>query len=185
MKKILILVFVWVMVDGCKDNCGDEQGLLTPQELAWLPYYNGQVLVFQSDSGKIDTVTVTKSITSYQYGVSENGNCPLIYSAENGKEILNFGSDSLSLRFDISINHNSSPAIIGNYEQFVFSNYSTQNNVTVNNINYNDIYVMAQDTTGWYAKLQNRQKVWKVYYTQQKGLLEFIVYEGSNWVRIH
>jgi len=56
MKKILFLVFVCVMIEGC-NTCKDDPNL-NAEELSWMPYKGGETLIFQNLSGGYDTIIV-------------------------------------------------------------------------------------------------------------------------------
>ena len=80
------------------------------------------------------------------------------------------------------IDNNSDISYSANYKivDFVFADFTPQNNVLVNGNNYNNVYIMTCDT----SKLTN-PNVWRIYYTKQNGILRFDVTQGLQWERIN
>ena len=161
MKRFLVLIIGVLLIGGCGKDCRDDPDL-TADELSWLSFYtNGKKVIFKSNSGLYDTLEVRINFEYFKSSF-EKGNCQ--YSCQyawgegggpnvNVKHYNQFWTSSYS------------PPSIGQYK---FSNYTPQNNIVVNGITYNNVYVM--DST---------------YYTKQDGVLAFPGYPGVEWYKIN
>ena len=54
-----------------------------------------------------------------------------------------------------------------------------QNNILINSIVYNNVYIITADTSSLAV-----QGIWRMYYTKQNGLLEFDFFRGLSWFKI-
>jgi|ERR1035437_3994462 hypothetical protein len=180
MKKILLLVFVWVMVEGCGPKCQDDPDL-TIDELSWVNCYsNRQILIFKSDSGSIDTLIAKKHIDSNNQRTDNNG---CIHNYQNA--VVAIDSNSGGTLFNIRVQHGNKYypysgsytgglafAGIDAYQNFGLSSYSfptPQNNALINGTYYNNVYVMLSG----------------IYYTKQNGIISFNDNNGVQWIKIN
>src|SRR4051812_37185603 len=76
MYRLFFTIFLLIIFTSCKKSCGDEDGLLTADELSWLPYNGGETRIFKSNSNKFDTLLVSPKET-YHTPVSHGsaGSC--------------------------------------------------------------------------------------------------------------
>jgi hypothetical protein len=86
-----------------------------------------------------------------------------------------------SFEFILNVTHDY-PEYSENYNSanmdydYRFSNYTPQNNIIINGVTYNNVYVISMDTVGHASPA-----VWQVYYTQAKGILQFNSGGGHTW----
>jgi len=161
MKKYLIIVFGMILIGGCSKDCQDDSDL-TADELVWLNCYtDGQTAIFKSNTGLYETLKVSK-FTEYNHTNYEQGNCQhqcQIAQGESGGPVINV------THYNQYWTESYSPPNIGQYK---FSNYVPQNNVIINGVTHNNVYVM--DST---------------YYTKLDGVLAFPGYPGVEWYKIN
>jgi hypothetical protein len=162
MKKYLVIVFGMILFGGCEPKCQDDPNL-TADELSWLPNTNGQLIIFKNDSGLVDTFIVNRSFES-SVGQTDGNGCTHSFQT---------GYNDIGSAFRILVSHYNQWNI-GNINSaslngFKFSNYTPQNNVIINGISYNNVYILDFGT----------------YYTRQNGILQFDNPIGTHWVKIN
>jgi hypothetical protein len=185
---------ITAMFASCEKTktCQDKYAYLNSNELSWLSYSGGEVLVFKNNFGIYDTTTVSNREFSFagEHAPSDpKHECSNLYQIGSVK--LNWSDSAFVIgvsHYDQDHTENNNSASIGidlNYLngsfQFArFSDITPQNNITINGSIYNDVYVMNIDTT-YYSK----PTVWRIYYTKQHGILKFDVTQGQEWVKIY
>jgi hypothetical protein len=160
MIKYIIIIGA-ILLNSCETKCSDDPDL-NAQELSWFNCYtNGQIVIFKSNTGLIDTFTVLKEFEISVSGTDNNG-CQHTYQ----KEIVDVGGVECSVSHYNQWNPQNLNSVV--VDVYKLSNYTPQNNVIVNGITYNNVYVM--DST---------------YYTKQNGILAFPGYPGVEWYQIN
>ena len=156
MKNLILIIVIWLICFGCKKACKDEDYYLTETEKAWLPYGNGQVLIFKSNAGLYDTCTVSASF-NWDSGYPQGGECNIRY--EQGTNM--FAHPVSGGGFYININRYkdflsggiTSPRILiagsggGTGAGYYLNNYPVQNNVNINGNLFNQVIIVTQDTS--------------------------------------
>jgi hypothetical protein len=170
MKKITIFILSIVFLCSCGHKCADTPDL-TADELSWLPYSNGQIIIFKNDTGAIDTGFV-KTYFDLGKSITDGNGCN--HWAQSGtNELSNFTSIPNG-DFIISVSHydqwfpgnlNSANFGIGIY----FSDLTPQNNVILNGKSYNNVYIRPDG----------------VYFIKNYGIIAFTTYGVTKWVRIN
>ena len=183
MKTLLSAISLILLLSSCtKDTCEDKYYYLTNDEISWLSYSGGEVLIFKSNDGLYDTSKVSNRILNYEGKHIFESKCSELY--QNG--LINIPlADS---GFSIVVKHidNSASIILpiphtNSYFQFAkFSDFSPQNNISINGTTYNNVYVMNLDTTNFL-----QPTVWRIFYTKQNGILKFDITKGQNWTRVN
>ena len=171
--KIFIIILFFTSFLSCKREC-KEDGSLTPDESAWISYVGGEQLIFRSNLGDTNYVTVD-NVEIYFSPIGEDGNCP---RTQQNKLVT-------VSPFQIAIRHGYaywSGISEGNMDPFFFKDYPSQNNIVVNGNSFNNVFVMTKDTTGWYPASKS---VWKIFYTRQNGILKYFVTGGTAWEKIN
>jgi hypothetical protein len=163
-------------------------------DYAYCLYSNHETLVFKSNTGLYDTAIVSRTMDTMF--TSFNNGCSTFYinlydTIEHFKRsttdtfviqtAYNLNSPNLSYDVIFSSSSQSPPYHEGFYDYLIID--SLQNNVLINNINYNNVDIIQLDTTYWASTGING--IWRIYYTKQNGILEFDVFRGLSWVKIN
>jgi hypothetical protein len=164
MKNLIFIIFAFCLIVSCEPKCTDDPNL-TSDELSWLPYTNGQMLIYKSDTGSFDTAYVQTLFTTGDC-VNDNNGCTHCYQIGGDRIKFNNGSE-----IDISVEHynkwfpdNLNSAFM--YEKF--SNVTPQNNIILNGNSYNNVYIIGG-----------------VYYIKGYGVIAYTTYGVTKWVRIN
>jgi hypothetical protein len=178
---IIVMCSVFI---SCGQECQDDPNL-NAQDLSWISMYSSdQLLHFKSDTGSIDTLIIT--FDDLTMGNSDNG---CIYKDQNDIVSANFFDGSFSSVgnqiFDINIQHGNKyyyslqfPHGVPSLAQLNghnFSDYTPQNNIVINGISYNGVYVMPN------YNIPNNF----IYYTKQNGVIAYDDNNGHQWVKIN
>jgi hypothetical protein len=194
MKNALVIFIFCLLFVSCKQECNDDPNL-TSSELSWLSYNGGEVLIFRSNSGLYDTVYIqNKNIDLNSCQTNSSSKCQ--HQTQEASISGNFKIQPFY--FEIHVGHiNSDCSGCGYYPYLTryipdnglyFSNFSPVNNIVINNITYNNVYILTVDTAHWIPQPiseQDATDIWKIYYTKQNGILEFDYWHGLSWVRIN
>lgn len=180
MKIFIPLIFLSVTLFSCEKKCSSTTGLLTQDELSWISYSGGEVLIFKSQQNVIDTIHIGNKIISSSAGTSEDHPCthPFQSVAVNISDFL----DIVNLRLYNSHNdqwNSGAPSIEDSYGEhgFLFLNFTPQNNISINGNIYNSVYVMNIDTSTFTSPT-----IWKIYYTKANGILRYdFTKNGGVW----
>jgi hypothetical protein len=194
MKYTLVCLLIELLISSCEKDktCHDKYAYLNPDELSWLSYSGGEVLIFKSNDGIYDTTTVTNRNFSFagEHSPSDpKHECTNLYQI--GSIEINWRDSSFAIfvsHYDQDHAQNKNSASIGlglnyldGYFQFGrFSDLSPQNNISINGSIYNDVYIMSIDTT-YYLQ----PTIWRIYYTKQEGLIKFDVTHGQEWIIVN
>ena len=198
MKKLMLLFIACLLFNTCKKSepvqvsqqpCETDIPL-TSDELAWNPYTFYQSVIFKSNSGLTDTGIVEFKIDTIDPEVG--GPCVYLYQALN--VYIGGFKTCTSGYFQIDVEHNNKFLMngfaqieapydtTGGWVYGDFSQLVPQNNITIDSIVRNNVYVITADTSNWAS--HNSQGIWRMYYTRQNGLLEFDYFHGLSWVKI-
>lgn len=183
---LTLLSCVVCLYYSCKrdhNDCSSCQ--LTPQEEALLPAYNkGDIAVFKNDTtGVFDTLYVTSK------GKGWSG-CEIPCSSTYS--YMTIDCMVLHNNFRISISHMETPVnripgtLIDNGYTISFREKGTIPSISINNITYNDIYIISIDSTTITVDphdLENRVP-WKIYYSKSKGYVRFFMINGQTWSKL-
>ena len=188
--------------------CSDDP-CLTADELSWGSAYTDNIAhcnqdstfpkkntVYISSTGLYDTGKVSVEIRDPGGYIDQNTGC------YHGYQILNVYIDS----FQVAVHTLSSFDIFNaHYNQWQAGNehsegicgpiigaessacgwypiLTTQNNVIINSVSYNDVYTITQDTI---HNTYTQPIVWRMYYTKANGILEFDILHGLSWYKIN
>src|ERR1035441_5677493 len=149
MKKVIVVLLIGIGFWSCQPKCTDDPDL-TADELSWLPYYNGQMIIFKNDTGSIDTGFAQVYFATGSCKTDDNGcqHCNQFGS----NELKNFTPIPLG-EFDINIAHYNQWFPDNNYVPF--PGITPQNNVVLNGRTFNNVYISSGDyftkQYGWIA----------------------------------
>jgi hypothetical protein len=181
MKKLLLFIFILISFVCCKKDCEDVDGNLTPAERSWFSYSGGEILIFKSNLNLIDTCHVGSENSQYNLGYQQKED-----ACEHHQQMVSYKIDNSHFYFLLSVSHHNewnpsgTAAINVQYRNFIFTDFTPQNNVLINGILYNNVYIMTTDTNGF-----SSQAVWRIYYTKLKGILKYDLTQGEQWVKIN
>src|ERR1035437_1858033 len=194
MKNAIIIFITCLLFVSCKQECNDDPNLTTT-ELSWLSYNGGEVLIFKSNSGLYDTAKIQNRVIGL-YSCQTHSPSQCKHQTQEASVSGDFNIQDFN--FEIHVGHlNSDCSGCGNYPYLTrynpdnglyFSNFNPVNNIVINNISYNNVYILTEDTTHWISQPISEQgatDIWKIYYTQQNGILEFDYWHGLSWIRIN
>ncbi|MBP6428753.1 MAG: hypothetical protein KA285_08490 [Bacteroidia bacterium] len=172
MYRYLILFLCLSISISCKDNGCDDDGQLTDSELSWMPYYNGQMLVFENDSLGTDTFIVNVKRFDYDFY------CPT--SECNKSEAIQAKFDLDSVEFLLSIAHpigcpkgeDGTVVYWGGRRDFI---KERNDNLTlvINGVTYSNVRLLIENTN-----LTGRGNV---YYSKTKGILSYQINDSITW----
>ncbi|HWY98887.1 MAG TPA: hypothetical protein VNY36_07380 [Bacteroidia bacterium] len=174
MKYLLLTFMLLLCIYGCVPECGyDTSPYLTADELSWLSYSNNQKVVFQNETGLIDTFTAVRSLEVLPPYHSQ-GSSPCDGGYQTGQITLGKTlSINVSHYYQFYPNNRNSASI----NESNFSNAAIENNDTINGKIYNNVYVLSVDTT-----YQHSGGVYKVHYTKANGVLKYYTNGSHVWV---
>ena len=168
MNRNFLYFIICITLYSCKPSCEDDPNL-SSDELSWLTYSNGQMAIFKNDTGAIDTVYAKISFELHCPLTDDNG-CNHCY--QSGESSLTNFKDLPNAIFLIGIDHynkwfpsNMNSVHFGNSAN-LFSHDIPQNNVTINNKTYNNVYNFGG-----------------TYYSKANGIISFTT--GTvHWYRV-
>ena len=152
---------------------------LTDEERGWVPYTNGQTVLFQNTStSAIDTLQVwTKD--DKKYGSSSRCHdavigltCQLWFNAFSGG-----GGSSVYIKVDHGQNPKVSIPSGGGGEYILNGSPQT---MTVNSISYSDIYSVSIDS----STTTSAGAPWKIEYSKSKGFVRFYMKGGNIYTKL-
>lgn len=167
-----ILISLIFILSGCKQPEKPCSDVLTHEEANSLPYVDHQKLAFKNNSGIYDTIHCTKGYTITNYTESD-------YDCTSGPRAVYFFLGFCTITknhaqpIDISFNV---PSVGLHY----YVEGSTQNNITIDSVIYNDVYVLSKDSTSVPA-----DKPWKIYYTNLNGIIKYNCINNVFWERTY
>lgn len=174
-----MVVFTIFFLLGCKKNQDEKcPDVLTDEEYNILPYSNNQILVFKCNSGLFDTVYCTQGylITNYTESDYDCISGPRgEYFQLNSNLGRNWGTITREHIQPIKIDLGWSPVSL----TYLIEG-STQNNITINSLIYNNVYVLTKDST---SILPNQP--WRIYYTIPDGILKYDYTNNEFWEKIN
>ncbi|HSY77792.1 MAG TPA: hypothetical protein VK890_13080 [Bacteroidia bacterium] len=175
MKYLLLTFILLISMYGCVPECGfDTNPNLTSDELSWLSYSNNQRVIFQNETGIMDTFTAVRSVQVMPPYHSQ-GSSPCDGGYQSGKITL---GQTLSIYiahyYQFYANNQNSASI----NETKFSNAAIENNDTINGKIYNNVYVLSVDTTIY----RSSDWVYKIYYTKANGVLKYYTSGNHVWV---
>ena len=160
---------------SCKKNdcrCG-----LTQQEESIVSFYHvGNIAVFKNDmTGVFDTLHMPRID-----GNLANCSSP----CTNGDESLDAYCDFSHLKeCQVKVYQNTTPYIsnVGTISNFELT--GSLQTMTINSVNYNDVYVPSVDSTQIADSLRNSVP-WKIAYSKSKGFIRFYMVSGQTWSKL-
>ena len=190
MRNIILLISVVITLSSCQPKCQDDPNM-SADELAWFNcFVGGRTLIFKSNTGLYDT--------------AKPGNISLSLSTCSNQDDCSHANTFAQLNFGFSHHiYGDKPNhfIVTHYNQYCpngyepitlyinssyglkLSNYTPQNNITINGKTYNNVYIMATDTIPFTPL--NPCTIWRFYYTKNDGILEYDWSQGVQWVKIN
>ena len=186
MRKIFFLIPIVIIIFSCNKTCVDNDINCTSTELSWLVYQGHETLFFRRNDGIFDTILVSGR-GSY---INMVQNCCGDKCDHHFQSVeINMGSNHYnygSVYADIKIWHSNqwtgqlTPYIGMSIfdEGFLPLNVTPQNNIIVNGINYNNVYIVQEDTTQYNY---TQPGPWRVYYTKSNGVIREDITNGKYW----
>ena len=184
---LIIILSVFIFITSCKKkekDCVDVEGDLSTEELSWLSYSGGEVLIFKSNVNLTDTFHVANKDCFYNVGYHESED-----PCQHHQQCCSVQALNYHYVFTIGACHynqwNRDGSVYLGYSQFepfIFTDYTPQNNILINGHYYNDVYVMSTDTT---SANFHAPGIWRVYYTKQNGVLRYDVTQSQFYERIN
>jgi hypothetical protein len=183
MKKYIVLLLIPMLFNGCMKKCKDQHDNCTPEELSWLPYQGGETFIFKSNDGVFDTTTAGERHyfdNQLSEGSMDGRQCARYFQTVSqclSGKVIDVDIEALALE-------SQGPRIYNEgYPIMNIDKFPPQDNVTVNGITYNSVYIPYIDTT--HFALSTYSNLWKVYFTKQKGLIRLDFTKGVFWERIN
>ena len=171
MKYALFLFSISLVFNACKEDC-DDDGKCTSEELAWNPYYDGQMLVFENDSLPNDTAIVHVKVTDEELN-NLGENCTKYQSIQSYFKI---GNDSLIIHVRHRISYpkyDNRPCLYSPSSQAYFEDYSDSISMSINNVNYSNVRLLMG--------LFNQYTITNIYYSKSKGVLSYQLGDSTIW----
>jgi hypothetical protein len=180
MKKIIVFALLSLTLYSCGKKCTSTSGLLTSDELSWIPYSGGEKLIFKNQNANIDTLYVGQRIVGTNSGTTEDHPCthPHQEIDISTSDFLSTASFGIYIAHGDQWNYGGAKGIDANgVSSFQFTNYTPQNNISINGNIYNSVYVMNIDTSTYTVPT-----IWKIYYTKANGILKYeFTKNGGVW----
>jgi hypothetical protein len=182
MKKFIILFLIPVLFADCGKRCEDEYETCTSKDLSWLCYYGHETLIFKRNDGIYDTLTASERdfrFTQLYPALHDNIHCgkygQSVSVTISGKHIR---ASLETLSFDAPRIYIDSGQIYG------LGGRTPENNIVINGLSYNDIYISNNHDTSQLAAL-SYPKIWRIYFNKYFGLLRMDCTKGLYWEKIN
>ena len=174
MKTLFLLIISCSLTIACKKVCsvGEE---CTSNELSWLPYQDGQLLIFKNDSSEIDTFSVVKN-AYYIDATSSNYDCSRFQVVDetifvNGDfikiEVMHWAGIP-KVRAEANLQTNGARNFI--------SDSPDTNNIVIDSMQYSNLRLLFPSNNG-----NSTFRIHNVYYSKLKGIVSFQSPDGNRW----
>ena len=171
MKSFTVIVLIFLFIISCKKDCNDT-GDCSAEEVAWIPYQNAQMLVFQNDSLVRETLYVQRN--SYYVDFPPSGdNC---VKSQSITATVNLHNNYLMIEARHEINYpkfDPSPNLQTKSSRDFFKDHPDSIDITINNINYSNVRLI-HGGVGTSIDPSN------IYYSKTKGILSFQI-DSVKW----
>jgi len=188
MKFIIFIIALLSLINSCGTHYE-----LSEEDIKWQPYNGGEILIFKSNSGEIDTLFVEEKIEMY---TGEKGpdwfqfddwdylevNCTMPSSSNlNNKEnyytFLSLNSSKTGSYISFSFSNNN--------VRFYSSNYIIKNLIEKplielenENMTFSDVLVLESDNKDYSYR---KNFITKIYWSKSKGYVRYELENGSHW----
>ena len=174
MKILLLFILICSLTIACKKVCSEEEDC-TSDELSWLPYRNGQILIFKNDSSEIDSFSV--EINAYYLNVTNsNDECLRVQIVKESFQVMN---DFLMLQIMHDVNipkTRPEPNLQTRWTRnFIFDSPDTSQTV-LDNISYSNLRLFLPSNNA-----NGTSRIRNVYYSNIKGIVSFQSPDGKMW----
>ncbi|MBK8364697.1 MAG: hypothetical protein IPN61_11785 [Bacteroidetes bacterium] len=170
-SNILFLIILIASAFSCKEKCTDD-GSCTADELSWIPYHDGQMLIFENDSSQIDTFFVERTSGFYPKVYDDDSNCPNFESVQAKIRINdNYLQITTSHYYTFPKSQNW-PCLYSETTRDFFKDHADSISITVKNKNYSQVRLMMQGQNSYFNN---------VYYNKTSGIISFQLRDGSVW----
>jgi hypothetical protein len=158
MKSFDLFFISILLIFSCKKDC--QESTLISHELAWIPYSNGQILLFESDSINRDTLVVERRSSFVQPPRGEFCNDKV----QTVSSYIDFGYDYIR----IGITHKFNPELYTRTKRAELYYIPDTHSITINNITYAGLRLAfpLADTLG---------RITNIYYSKEKGIISYQV----------
>jgi hypothetical protein len=157
---------------SCNDDGCNDDGKLTDSELSWMPYNNGQMLVFKNDTLGSDTIIVNVSRFDFDF-VCPTSNC-------NKSEAIQAKFQLDSDEFLLSVAHyiecpkvDDRIAIYWGGRRDFIRDHNDSISIGINGTTYSNVRLLMENS--------NTPSNGNIYYSKTKGILSFQLNNGSIW----
>jgi hypothetical protein len=187
-KLLSILASLLLFMSGC-DRCRNPEiidaGELTAEQLALVPYFDGQVIQLKHSGGLIIDYNVSRSTTTETRDYS--GKCEMLKFRINKTSLIP-EYPALTMNFYIAnteLNYTAFEASIGKYYYYLpknledFFSYGTIGDFIVNDTLYRDVFFMK--TPAWSIPQQEVIYVDSLLYNFTSGVIRVIMSNSENY----
>lgn len=174
MKILLLFILICSIIFSCrKEKCSEGEDCAS-NELLWLPYQNGQILIFKNDSPEIDTLSVVKN-AYYRDATFSNDECSRFQVVEATFPVKN---DFLKIEV---IHYVGIPKVRAeaNLQTSCCRNFISDSpdtsQIIIDSIHYSNLRLLLP----YYA--HDTSNISNVYYSKIKGIVSFQSPDGNRW----
>lgn len=175
MKQLVFLFLIFLIAYSCKKECNDN-GELTNEELSWITYQDGQMLIFENDSSVRETLYVQKN--SYYVDFPENDDYCTKSQTVYVKLPIRNNFLMIESRHQISYpKFSGAPNLQTDGSRQFFYDYPDSINIMINNIYYTDVRLIPMPYSLVFRN---------VYHSKSKGILSYELFsDSSKWSLIN
>jgi hypothetical protein len=183
MKKYILILLIPLLFNDCRKKCEDQHENCTAEELSWLPYQSGETIIFKRNDGVFDT-TITSARLSSDHQISAASKDGLHCASYFQTVSQGLYGKIIKVQIEAWPYESQGPRIYNKgYPVMNINKVPPQDNVTINGITYNSVYIPYIDSTN--SSQPTSSNLWKVYYTKQNGLIRLDYTNGIHWERIN
>lgn len=173
MKILFLFILICSLNIACKKEMCSEGEDCTSVELSWLPYQNGQLLIFKNDSSEIDTFSI--EMNAYYLDVtSSNDECSRFQIVE-GKFYVKNDFLMIEIMHDVNIPKTRPEANLQTmWARYFLSDSPDTTQIVIDNISYSNLRLLAPANN-------DTVHITNVYYSKIKGIVSFQSPDGNRW----
>lgn len=180
MRRFFALLFIPFFAWAC-NKCEDTYRNCTLEKISWIAYSGGETIILKRNDGVFDTVQVGQINNNYNVlsPASMDGRTCASYIQK-----VDINLTGKYNKMNISVD-GINDALIVFIDGRLWGGMGNppQDNVIINNINYNSVYITQYDTSN--ISQSTQASAWKIYYTRQHGILRLDFTKGAFWEKTY
>ena len=183
MKNLFILIFLTTMI-----SCNYNKTYLTDDEKSWNPYEKGQVIIFKTKTGILDSILIEEVTYGFPDGLGVVDKYEILHVVgkkrryKNNKEVSNYiftidaktQKSNSKIQFSISVKDSEFYPYYYNIENYLMK--LPEQKMIVNNTSFTDVIKIK--TKG---KLDNNKGIRFIYWSKSKGYVRLEENNGVIW----